>query len=776
MPSHKPCSVPVCPFNDYDGPRHFFPRDKARREAWLRACRMRSIPSAWSVICSYHFREEDYEKDLMFQLMGHKKQVSLNKDALPSLYLDIDPEAQTAEEKPQEGSQAGSQEGSQEGSQQESVAAEPEVSHERLEENPQVSCSSAPEVVINEAADDMPTANSNGFGQPSEVPALQSTGTQTSTMSNFISVGTQVESSITMVSVGTQVDVPPFLISTGTQVVKSSFISSGVQVDVPNNSEKKLRSSLNTSNRQLLKARKDRALAVKQCVAFKRVLSSKKHQSSICKDFLEKKFTLCQSRLLISGKRRCKEWGKQDIVNGLIMRSMSSKLYEYLRKNDFLKMPGTSTLKAHTKDYSICPGTQYQSLKILQKKLEVLEEPRERLAFLCFDEIELRKCYEFDQRENRVYGPYSKAQVAMLRGICSSWKQVIFVDFDFPMTKKKVDSLITAAEKHGVEVHGITMDLGNKTLMSEIDFHKAGLELNFPNDYDKSRTVHVFPDAPHLLKSLRNHILDHGLILSNGALLLRHHFQELVSSDSGEYQCTFKLNQHHLDVTHQERQRVRVAAQTLSHSVATAMKIRQWYDQAEIVQLVNDWFDVENSSLLCHKIALKCAFGHDVHYSKQLEVLDKTIATMKSMRTLVKTKNGWRPKVALQPFQIGIIISCTSIKNLFQFLKDERGIKFFMTARANQDCLENLFSTVRAITCSHPGPVQLLDRLRLLEIKKHADIIANRPSVELQKFEDDESALGNTDTITCDAFTSLSDGVVEQSELSTEDLQVFPED
>ena len=98
--------------------------------------------------------------------------------------------------------------------------------------------------------------------------------------------------------------------------------------------------------------------------------------------------------------------------------------------------------------------------------------------------MESRKCYEFDQRNDRVYGPHSKAQVAILRGICSSWKQVIFGNFNYPMTKKKVDKLIKVAEEHGAEVHGITMDSGNKTLMSEIDFHKAELQLNFPNAYD----------------------------------------------------------------------------------------------------------------------------------------------------------------------------------------------------------------------------------------------------------------------------------------------------
>ena len=88
--SHKTCVVPVCPF-DCEEPFHMFPRNQERREAWRRACRMKYIPSNWSVVCGFHFKEEDYEKNLMHQLMGVKRKYRLKEDAVPSLFTNIDP-------------------------------------------------------------------------------------------------------------------------------------------------------------------------------------------------------------------------------------------------------------------------------------------------------------------------------------------------------------------------------------------------------------------------------------------------------------------------------------------------------------------------------------------------------------------------------------------------------------------------------------------------------------------------------------------------------------
>ena len=66
-----------------------------------------------------------------------------------------------------------------------------------------------------------------------------------------------------------------------------------------------------------------------------------------------------------------------------------------------------------------------------------------------------------------------------------------------------------------------------------------------------------------------------------------------------------------------------------------------------------------------------------------------------------------------KPFQSGIIVSIKSTKALFNELKEE-GIEYFLTTRANQDCIENFFSCVRFMggNNSHPSPVETVKRIR----------------------------------------------------------------
>ena len=67
-------------------------------------------------------------------------------------------------------------------------------------------------------------------------------------------------------------------------------------------------------------------------------------------------------------------------------------------------------------------------------------------------------------------------------------------------------------EKEGFHIHGITCDLGNGTLMKELNFFKENedevQQFSFINPIDKDkpgikRLVHVFPDSCHMIKLAR---------------------------------------------------------------------------------------------------------------------------------------------------------------------------------------------------------------------------------------------------------------------------------
>ena len=126
--------------------------------------------------------------------------------------------------------------------------------------------------------------------------------------------------------------------------------------------------------------------------------------------------------------------------------------------------------------------------------------------------------------------------------------------------------------------------------------------------------LYLVPDIPHMLKLFRLHCCTKGFLLpvkntytvryaqpnkNNAQFLLdsgdyfpliRSHFEEILTRDSGEFKIHWKLKKGHLDLEQGNKMNVRLAAQTFSSSTAAAMRFLRydWHHQAEAVEVPND--------------------------------------------------------------------------------------------------------------------------------------------------------------------------------------------
>ena len=337
-----------------------------------------------------------------------------------------------------------------------------------------------------------------------------------------------------------------------------------------------------------------------------------------------------------------------------------------MRKSNLLRLASPRTQQRWLSNFTCVPGLNNEFLTIIQKKL-VGCEPKDRNAMLCFDEMEIKNKYEYDARSKQVYGNAKKLQVVMARGLTSKWKQIIFFDFNTPMTKSLMEQIILACEKKGLLVRGITFDLGNPKFQSETGIPK--LENSMTNPMDPTRKVFLFPDIPHMVKLLRNHCLDAGLAFpnENGVFteLKMKDFKEIMQKDGEELKLCPKLKPIHLTAQGSMRQRVCLATQLFSHTVAKAMVFHQGESaegKSNAILTVNNYFDTMNSRTLHNAVPYRCALG--VHEELQIESLlrmKKLVETMKFCNDMGKR--------TMKPFQKGILISIQSTLTLFQELK-----------------------------------------------------------------------------------------------------------
>jgi hypothetical protein len=321
-----------------------------------------------------------------------------------------------------------------------------------------------------------------------------------------------------------------------------------------------------------------------------RSLQSKSQARKLVSSELEKYFTPRQTKKIISQKRVT--WSEEDIVKGLMICSLSKKTYQFIRKKNLFPLPAISTLRKWVSRFECLPGILSDVLTILKKQITAEANGTYKLGVLAFDEVELKKKYEYFQKQDCVFPAHKKAQVAMIRGLCSNWKQPIFFDFDTPMQENLLKEIIIKVEETGIEVWAMTSDGGstNQALLKKLGITTDNT--SFTNPADPTRKIYVFVDVPHLLKLIGNHILDAGIqVDGKNEILGQSDFWNILRHNQTEFNITHKLTEFHLTCSGPQRQRVRPAAQLLSHQTATALRCldETKTPQANFIELVNNW-------------------------------------------------------------------------------------------------------------------------------------------------------------------------------------------
>jgi hypothetical protein len=320
-----------------------------------------------------------------------------------------------------------------------------------------------------------------------------------------------------------------------------------------------------------------------------KTVTSVKYRSSLIKNEFLSRFSAPKTNFFLKRNKRAKHWSENDIIDALTLRGFSKRAYQFLRKKELLPLPGLSTLRSWVKNFKCYPGIQTDLLKVLETKLSGELPDDYQDSILSFDEMSIKNCYEYHHGQDKVYGPHKKLQLVVLRGLFHKWKLQVFYAFDTTMTKKLLSELITEIEKHRAIVRGVAADLGNHTFLSQLGLTKDQSWFQHPTD--ETRKIYFFPDAPHLLKLLRNHLIDQGLQWSNGTTLEKKDLENLLAKDANEKKILPRLTPEHLYCKNNARQRVRMAAQLLSHSTATAMKTLypSKAREADFIELVDSW-------------------------------------------------------------------------------------------------------------------------------------------------------------------------------------------
>lgn len=254
-------------------------------------------------------------------------------------------------------------------------------------------------------------------------------------------------------------------------------------------------------------------------------------------------------------------------------------------------LPSISTIRKWYSSINGKPGYSQEAFTALRCKAnEANQEGSEVLACLLFDEVAIRKQEEYDHYTDTrlgyiTYGTNAgevlakEALVFMITGINEKFKIPVayFLIAGLKANEKAalIRNVILLAGKSGVKIVG----LGYDGLVTNIATGKE-LGANFiqsdqayfinPHSDDK---IFLFPDACHSLKSTRNRLASLGVLYDGQNNKIEWRYVVDLEKYQREHNINLgnKITKAHIQ-WEKKRMSVRIAAETLSDSVASAIE------------------------------------------------------------------------------------------------------------------------------------------------------------------------------------------------------------
>lgn len=161
---------------------------------------------------------------------------------------------------------------------------------------------------------------------------------------------------------------------------------------------------------------------------------------------------------VILGRKKKPHWTTEEIALAFAIRYLSKRCYLFLREEIHFPLPCISTLSSYAQKIDMRNGVLKDVLKSMHYMGLELSE-RDRACVISYDEMSVCKTLEYDRSNDEIVGPHTHAQIVMVRGLFSKWKQVIFVDFDQPMTVNILLNIIE--ELHHVNFNVVAINSDN---------------------------------------------------------------------------------------------------------------------------------------------------------------------------------------------------------------------------------------------------------------------------------------------------------------------------
>ncbi|XP_075739015.1 uncharacterized protein LOC142784501 [Rhipicephalus microplus] len=371
-------------------------------------------------------------------------------------------------------------------------------------------------------------------------------------------------------------------------------------------------------------------------------------------------------RKSVRGMRYSKEW----ILECLIMRMKGPKLYEDMRRQKVLVLPSKVTLQKYLRLYRTGFGFNAKVMSMLKQKASSMDAFK-RHGGLIVDEIKLSENLSVSS-SGHIQGFVDMGQftpssdkhkvadhgmVIMFVPFTGEWTQILASfatqgNMKGNLLSKVMLEAVILAEKAGLFVDVITSDVATETCGPGWAFTRLHLAQIAKCNIQWTTSGHFISDFPHLVKCIRNGLLQADFTTPTGPASLRPVKEALTLDGSNvTLQAMPGITTRHTQPNNFEKMRVTYAFQLFSDTVLNGLRLYKNDVEAKCgsIQPVLTFF----GQVYCLKYCSTCIqavrsilifhFFVFIHLSLQMNLPTSWLTVLKSYCVLYAFQHDERP-------------------------------------------------------------------------------------------------------------------------------------
>ncbi|KAH6929222.1 hypothetical protein HPB50_025016 [Hyalomma asiaticum] len=425
-----------------------------------------------------------------------------------------------------------------------------------------------------------------------------------------------------------------------------------------------------------------------------------------------------------------KEW----MLECILLKMRSPKLYEYIRRQKILVLPSRTTIRKYLSNYMGSFGFNENMLQTLRKKTSAMDTFKCQ-GGLIVDEMSLSEHLSVDTAGKITgfvdLGPYTPKDqtrllsnhglVVMFVPLVGNWTQILGVfathtNIKGDILAKIILDATVLAERAGLFVNYVTCDAAswNRKMwrMMGVKATRKEIVAKRVHPSDNKRYLHFLSDFPHLVKNLRNRLLQTAFDTPDGKVSLEP-LKEALKLDSNNLtlKAMPRLTTVHLEPNNFEKMRTSFAFQLFSADTLRGLQLYkpQLERRCGDTAATQKFFRMMKSLIA----AMTSRFP--------AEALKPNSSAVHELMNFLDYLNKWEDHAEKGKFLSdstaeGLRVTITSTLALLNYLHSELGFSYVMTSRLSQDKLESTFGIVRQSSgCNaRPCPQQFLITINCL--------------------------------------------------------------